>query len=294
MDWVQFSSINITANTVRSDNGTFNNADIVTLNSRPVTEIILPPIVANSVLRTTATDIEWGNIPAGTARQLLQTNTAGTDSEWTSDINVNTITANGNTVLEATRVNDILDLSTSIGIMALGGNPGSAGQQLYSGGVGNPPYWAGSASEANYTAKYFDNDPVNMNTSANTRLFGTSGVAINSSNILYESGTGPDSGFTIVQAGTYSITIETLASTASACTQVNLLLNNGYVGSTRSIYTPGNTNSQPFLMKKYLAVAAYDILTIESEPVVLGAINTSGPDNHGIPTTTITFELVKF
>ena len=101
LPWKKIKVYDLTAcNEVLAPDGIFDNVDTTTINGQPYPPSLpLPsPLIANKVLRTNAAAnaVLWGDVPHGTTRQLLQTNTAATSSEWTSDVSVNDLNVNGN------------------------------------------------------------------------------------------------------------------------------------------------------------------------------------------------------
>lgn len=95
------------------------NINTITINEQPYPPPSpLPTLVANKILRTNTlgTDVLWGDLPHGSPRQLLQTNAVGTNSEWTSNIDIpGTLDVTGNAIFDSniTLGNTFATLSTT-------------------------------------------------------------------------------------------------------------------------------------------------------------------------------------
>jgi len=165
--------------------------------------------------------------------------------------------------------------------------PGNAGDVLYSDGANNPPYWDVIPSAVQTrTAKYYDNNVVDMNGAAAVLLFSAASVDIASTYVSYTAGA--LGGFTLSTAGIYDVTVTTLASTAQYRSQINVKTNAAFRGSIKTPYDGVNTNPQSVVFKQTIYCNAADVLTIVSQTIVAGVVNTTGNDANGISQTIIT------
>ena len=92
------------------------NINTPSINGVPYSPTALPtPLLSNKILRTNAlaTDYYWGDIPHGTANQLLQTNSTATGPEWTSSIDVSGDITSGGTITAPIGVIDDLTSTSS-------------------------------------------------------------------------------------------------------------------------------------------------------------------------------------
>lgn len=118
----------------KTDNIVTDNIDLSTINGSiypPVNQLLPLPLVASKVLatNTAGTAVLWGDVPHGTARQLLQTNAAGNSSEWTSSIDLpGTLDCTGAATFDSTLV--CSGTANLAGNLQFAGVSGTSGQYL--------------------------------------------------------------------------------------------------------------------------------------------------------------------
>ena len=281
--------------------------------------------VGQYIKKTGASTQTWSTITPsdignGAARQLLQTNSAGTAAEWTSNVDIpGTLDCTGNAVFDGDLavqgavniINQDLtlqngDLSVILGSISSGGDiicgaslslvegpliawdsqPGVSGQVLLSDGPGNPPYWENFFASGSTTSFYQNSPVIDMNSSASVLLFDNASIDLSpgtTPTVSYSAGS-----FTLLRPGVWRVCINLRPSTMQFRSQVNIVLNASYKGSALTPYDGANTNPQSMSFDLIFSANLNDVLTVLSEPIVAGVVNINGTDTHGIATSTIT------
>lgn len=222
-------------------------------------------------------DLASTDIKGGSLNQVMQSDgTNGvfnTNVTLAGDLNVNAI--GSITSLLETRLYDKLKLG--------GNNAGNKGQICVS-DASSIPHW----ENPQYFAQYYQNAPTqNMNGAATVLLMSSASVNVANSNITYLAGV-----FTVAEDGDYLLTYETRPDTCAASTQVNFRINGVMLGSMINNYIPALAQPSQFILQKTYRLTANSTIEVVSEPLVAGAINTSGSDSNGNATTMLTIQRI--
>lgn len=164
---------------IYADNITTENINTITINDQPYPPVIPPPypiLQSNKILRTNtaATNVFWGDVPHGLPFQILHTNNSGTNSEWTSNLDVpSTLSVAGLTTLNDT------NLTANV---LLNGDVGTVGQTIISNGA-SPPTWGSPAITAGSITPGTANQVLQTNATGTNTIWST-GLNIPLGNIL--------------------------------------------------------------------------------------------------------------